>query len=68
MRVLRLRRRRSGVPGVFLIYHAGREDTAGVGAGAAGDAAPDPFRDWEGDVARESGFALAPEERGDVQR
>jgi hypothetical protein len=78
VRVLRLRRRRSGVPGVFLIYHAAGANAAGVGFGATAEAAPDPLGaanaapnpldDWGGEIAYESAFALPPQERRHVQR
>ena len=71
VRFLRLRRRRSRVPGMFLIYHAhpGHADELGA-AGAAAGAAPDGHAshepgDWEEPVT--SVVALAAEECRDVE-
>jgi hypothetical protein len=70
VRILRLRRRRSGAPGVFLIYHAVPDDTAGVAAGTA-VSVPDVEgwdAEWGEEIARESALALAAEEGRDVER
>jgi hypothetical protein len=71
VRFLRLRRRRSRVPGMYLIYHAhpGHADELGA-AGAAAMAAPDgaaPHRsgEWEDPVT--SVVALTAEECRDVE-
>jgi hypothetical protein len=67
VRFLRLRRRRTDVPGVFLLYHAPVRDTAEVAPGAAQGAAPG-IAGQGGELACESGFALPPEERRDIER
>ncbi len=81
VRILQLRRRRSGVPGVFLIYHAvpgglpgvarsARAGTAGVATGT-GVSVPDVEEwdaEWDEGIARESALALAPEEGRHVER
>ena len=70
VRVLRLRRRRSGVPGVFLIYHAVPGSTAGVAAGTV-VSVPDVEgwdAEWDDGIARESALALAAEEGRNVER
>jgi hypothetical protein len=70
VRILRLRRRRSGVPGVFLIYHAVPDGLAEVAAGTVVSVPGVEGWDaeWDDGIARESALALAPEEGRDVER
>jgi hypothetical protein len=70
VRILQLRRRRSGVPGVFLIYHAVPEGLAEVAAGTV-VSVPDVEgwdAEWDEQIAPESALALAAEEGRDVER
>ena len=68
MRILRLRRRRSRVPGMYLIYHAD-PGKAGAGPGAA-LAAPKAMvvQQCAAGIGCESALALPAEECGHVER